>query len=109
MFKGETVTVETKVETGRDAHNNPVYEAVRADVGGVLVAVGQTADIGESNRPEGVSVSYTLYFPKTFEGGLENARVMVRGEWFDIVGKPLPWLQSPTDWNMVAEAVVNHG
>lgn len=111
MLQGTEVVVKTKVQTGKDSHGNPVYEPSVAVVGNVLAAVGPTSSIGESNRPEGVSVAYTLYFPKSYRGSLEKASVLVYGEWFDVVGDPRPWIdpEPPGDWNRVVEVTAVHG
>ena len=59
----------------------------------------------ESNRPDGVTVAYTLYFPKAFTGCLDGAQVVVRGETFSVIGAPrrYPEVITPTQWNLKAE------
>lgn len=111
MFRGETVTVETKVVAGKDTHGNAVYELISADVSNVLIAVGATTEVADGNRENGVKVVYKLYFPKTFGGSLEGARINVYGEWFDVIGDPRPWLNpmTPTEWNRVVEVTAYHG
>ena len=111
MLLGTTVIVETKTQSGKDSHGNPVYDIAVETVGNVLAAVGPTSSIGDSNRPEGVSVAYTLYFPKSYGGSLEKARVWVYGDWFDVIGDPRPWLdpEPPGDWNRTVEVTSTHG
>lgn len=108
---GETVYVEDRAQTGANDYREPVFETAERAVDGVLIAVGATGNLADSNRPEGVSVAYTLYFPKTFDEGLRGRRVRVYGEWFDVVGDPKPWRNSmtPTDWWMVAEVSATDG
>ena len=104
--KGESVIVERHVEVGRNAHNQPIYEWAGEQVENVLVAPGPRNDIPDTARPEGVIVAWTLYFPKTFTGDLEGARVVVRGqEPCAVIGSPQRWPESltPTDWNLPAE------
>lgn len=111
MFQGETVYIEDKVKTGENDYKEPVYEVAERAVSGVLIAVGSTSDLADSNRPEGVSVAYTLYFPKTFGESLRGKRVKVYGEWFDVIGDPRPWITPPppTGWHMVVEVSATHG
>lgn len=111
MLVGETVTVTQKTVVGHDEFNNAIYSEKKTDVGDVLVAPGTDSDVIESTRPDGTEVNYTLYFPKTFTGKLENELVKVRGEWLDVVGCPDRFDDSvcPTRWNMVVRVGVVHG
>lgn len=111
MLKGDTVIVEAKVKTGKDAHENPVYETVETTVGGVLIAPGPTTDLPDSNRPEGVTVAYSIYWPKTFNESLRGKRVKINGGWYDVIGDPKPWEYPPppTGWHMVSEVTATHG
>lgn len=111
MFQGETVYVEDREEVGVNEYREPIYEAAERPVSGVLIAVGRTADMSDGSRPEGVSVAYTLYFPKTFAESLRGRRVKVYGEWFDVIGDPRPWTAPPppTGWHMAAEVTATHG
>lgn len=110
-MQGETVTVMSRVLDGCDSFNDPVYRHDEIDVDNVLVAPGAVNDALESTRPDGVEVNYTLYFPKTFDGDLECAKVVVRGEALDVIGHPDRFDDSvcPTEWNMVVEVGVLHG
>ena len=94
MLLGTTVIVETKTQSGKDSHGNPVYDIAVETVGNVLAAVGPTSSI-----------------PKSYGGSLEKARVWVYGEWFDVIGDPRPWLdpEPPGDWNRTVEVTSTHG
>lgn len=52
-----------------------------------VVCPGATSDM-DATRPEGVTVAYTLHFPKTYAGGLRGCSVEVRGTRYDVVGDP---------------------
>lgn len=108
---GETITIMYREATGVDDLNNPIYEPVEQEVDNVLVAPGASVDVPESTRPDGVTIEYTLYFPKTFSGSLEHSQVNIRGEWLYIVGSPRPFdlVNCPTKWNMVAEVTRQDG
>lgn len=108
MLSGERVTVVHRELAGTDGYRAPVYREREEAVDGVLVAPGAQADLG-ADRPEGVQVRYTLYFPRTFEGSLEGAAVEVRGERLEVIGHPDRYEPCPTDWNMVCEVGGTHG
>lgn len=109
MMRGETVYVEYKVATGADEYKETEYEVSERPVEGVLVAVGPTSSMVEASRPDGVTVAYTLYFPKPFAERLRGRRVKVRGEWFDVIGDPRPWSSPPSLWHMAAEVSTTYG
>lgn len=98
-MRGEAVVVETHRTVGSDAYGSPIAEPSLEEVADVLVSPGALADLGE-DRPEGVRIRYTLYFPKGYEGDLEGARVNVRGRWLYVIGRPDRYLQAPTRWDM---------
>lgn len=93
---GETVTVRTRVQTGTDEGGNAVYAWSDQAVDGVLVAPGTTTDVAGNTRPDGVEVVFELHFPKTFTASLANARVVVRGETFQVIGDPKPYADDLT-------------
>lgn len=106
MIVGETVTVERYVESGRDAHNQPIYDWVSESVDDVLVAPGPLADIPDTARPVGTVVAWSLHFPKGYPATLRGARVIVRGGApCPVVGDPQPYTleNTPTRWAMPVE------
>ena len=66
--------------------------------------VGATSDM-DATRPEGVTVAFTLHFPKTYAGSLRGCSVEVRGETYDVVGDPQRTTEAatPGPFNMAAE------
>ena len=105
----ETVTVITHVQEGTDPFGAPTTQPQEKAVADVLVAPGATADLSE-DRPEGVEVNYTLYFPKAFTGSLEGAEVVVRGERLRVIGHPDAFSAGcPTSWNQVVAVGGSHG
>lgn len=97
---GELVTVVRRVQSGEDAHGEPVYTEESEDVVDVLVAPGPRVDIPDTERPAGVVVAFNLHFPKAFTGSLRGALVEVRGERFEVIGDPRPYTleNTPTRW-----------
>lgn len=104
-MRGEKITIKTKIQKGADSLNNPIYEDNLVEVDNVLIAPGLSDDIFDSTRPNGVSIKYTLYLPKTFNMKIENCDVFIRDEWLKVVGSPRHYdvYNCPTSWWMVAE------
>lgn len=100
----ETVTIVSFASESVDALGMPVKSETEQDVDGVLVAIGSQKDATAANRPEGVSVTYTLYFPKTFTGDLRGCDVIVRGHRCHVIGNPDRWASPKSNpYNMVCE------
>lgn len=110
-MRGETVKVFSRVQDGVDELNNPIWLTEDYDIENVLVSPGTSQDVPESTRPDGVTVKYTLYIPKTFDGKLDHCTVDVRGELLDVVGSPRRFdlTNCPTEWWMVAEVGTTNG
>lgn len=109
IFGAETVTVVRFEEVGVDELGNPIREKVPENVDGVLVAVGPQGEPSETNRPDGVTVAYTLYFPKTFTGEVDNCGCVVRGHYCEFTGHSDRYTQSPNPWNMKCEVKYGEG
>ena len=69
-------------DLGEPTEGEPAREEVRC-----VVCPGATSDM-DATRPEGVTVAYTLHFPKTYAGSLRGCSVEVRGTRYDVVGDP---------------------
>lgn len=69
-------------DLGEITEGEPTREEVRC-----VVCPGATSDM-DATRPEGVTVAYTLHFPKTYAGSLRGCSVEVRGTRYDVVGDP---------------------
>lgn len=114
MIRGVTVTVKRPTEGEPDRFNNPTKGAdVIEVVDDVLVSPGGTADI-EAARPEGVTVDYTLHFPKGYGSSLEGCSVVLPAPWSctcRVIGDPRPYIDAntPTRWNLPVEVEVAHG
>lgn len=111
MIRGVTVTVYQPVRDSVDRFGNSTYTERSFDVDNVLIVPGATADL-EASRPEGVEVSFTLHFPKTFTGDLEGCSVEIPNNGrFKVVGAPKPYMDvnTPTPWHMPVEVAAAHG
>lgn len=110
----ETVTVIHNVDTGKfDADGNPVYDNAHENVDGVLVAPGALADVPGDLRERGVYVKYSLYFPKSWTGKIDDVvSVIVRGsDPIKVVGHPDRYANDlcPTKWNLVIQVGGSNG
>lgn len=72
---------------GRDDLGEPVEAGTSREEVRCVVCPGATSDM-DATRPEGVTVVYTLHFPKTYAGSLRGCSVEVRGTRYDVVGDP---------------------
>ena len=114
MISGATVTVVRPGAPTRDRFGNNVPgEPEREAVEDVLVSPGATADM-EASRPEGVTVAYTLHFPKAYAQPLEGCMVELPEPWagtYRVIGAPSPYIgaNTPTRWHMPVEVEAAHG
>lgn len=86
LIPTETVTVIRPTVERDDLGEITGAEPTREDVR-CVVCPGATSDM-DATRPEGVTVAYTLHFPKTYARGLRGCSVEVRGTRYDVVGDP---------------------
>lgn len=86
-------------DLGEITEGEPTREEVRC-----VVCPGATSDM-DATRPEGVTVAYTLHFPKTYAGSLRGCSVEVRGTRYDAVGDPQRTTDAatPGPWNLAVE------
>lgn len=122
MIRGVQVTVKTpKQATTTDTPPQPIYDRfgnatytyTSQTVDNVLVAPGATNDL-EAARPEGVTVAYTLHFPKSFTEKLEGCIVTLPAPWagdYRVIGDPKPYIDAntPTRWHTPVEVEAAHG
>lgn len=119
MIRGVAVQVIRKVANGTDRFNNVQYtDAETETVENVLVQPGEygSTELLEASRPEGVTVDYTLHFPKTYTKSLEGCRVILPEPWaveggFLVIGNPQPFIDvnTPTKWNRPVGVTRTHG
>lgn len=120
MISGVTVTVThpTIATSGNvkqtDRFGNYVQGTPTTEtVNDVLVSPGATSDL-EASRPDGVTVAYTLHFPKSYTGSLEGCAVTLPEPWagtYHVIGDPRQYIDAntPTKWHMPVEVEAAHG
>lgn len=110
LISGETVTVRNAVWSF-DELGEPTGETVSEEaVDNVVVCPGATADL-DSTRPNGVTVAYTLCFPKGSDVTLKDATVTVRGTDYKVVGEPKRYTaaNTPGHWDLTCEVTRTDG
>lgn len=106
MIIGETVTLERYTTGQPDAMGDPVLIPATENIENVLVQPGATDDLPASTRPDGITVVYTLHFPKGLESyDFRGCRIEVRGDWMEVVGDPTYYApeNTPGAWNYPVE------
>lgn len=110
LIQGETVEVSRTTRLLDELGEPRGEEVEREEVRNVLVAPGATSDL-DSTRPNGVTVAFTLCFPKSYEGDLKDATVTVRGIACKVVGDPQRYTEenTPGAWNLTCEVMRTDG
>lgn len=112
---GETVIVHRIVHTDEtDDLNNEITSTRTETVENVLVEPGNQSDASDATRPDGITVAYVLYFPRTYEfKGLRGATVEIGGidKPLHVIGDPRPIAGGirPTRWNLKVETEERDG
>lgn len=103
LIPDEAVTV-IRPTVERDDLGEPIEAGASREEVRCVVCPGATSDM-DATRPEGVTVGYTLHFPKTYKGDLRGCSVEVRGTRYDVVGDPQRTSEAatPGPWNMAVE------
>lgn len=109
LFATETVTV-ISPSTELDDLGEPINTTLTVTAVQVIVQPGSTESLDET-RPEGVSVEYTLHFPKTWTAPLRGCFCLVRGERFAVIGDPKPYTpaNTPGGYNLTVEVTRTDG
>lgn len=101
MIKGITVVLVSKMQTGKDAFNHPVYEYTEENIENVLVAPASSEDISTAQDLFGKKAVYTLGIPKGDTHNWEDAKVRFFDKEWHTFGYPLEGIEEniPLDWN----------
>ena len=100
-MRGVTITLYNKVQTGVDAFNRPVYEAVATTVDNVLIGEPTTEDVINELNLTGKHLAYTLAIPKGDAHEWNDRKVEFFGEVFRTYGEPTQGIEHliPLSWN----------
>lgn len=88
-LKGETVKLISKMQTGTDPFDAPIYEETEITVENVLVGQPEAQDITDELNLSGKRIAYMLGIPKGDANIWYDTFVIVRGERCRTIGKPV--------------------
>lgn len=88
-LKTETVKLISKVKIGEDPFGAPVYEETEVDVSGVLVGFPEAQDVTDELNLTGKRIAYALGIPKGDTNTWYDTFVIIRGERFRTIGRPV--------------------
>lgn len=96
-----TLFVKERTSSGKDRLGNETFTyAEPVPVEGCMFAPGQPKDL-VIERPEGVEIRATAYFPKGWAQRLKKAKVSTDGKlWLTVIGEPVeyPSQMLPSGW-----------
>lgn len=113
MIKGVEITVKTPTYGAADRFGNATETFSSQTVANVLVAPGSTREL-DASRPEGVTVAYTLHFPKSYTDSLEGCIITLPSPWagdYRVIGDPRCYIDedTPGPWHTPVEVEAAHG
>lgn len=104
MIQGMTVTLYHRIETGRDALNNPIYQWYDAEqVDDVLVGEPTPEERTDELNTSGKMIAYSLGIPKGDTHEWEDSIVEFFGQKFHIFGFPKQGIEAniPLRWHKI--------
>jgi hypothetical protein len=113
LMQGITLEFMSKVETSRDALNNPVTEIVGISVDDCLIApLGPPTNVREQQAVNQARDQVTIHLPKTFTADLSGSYIAWSGHIFKLNSSSVPFMNenTPTRWNryFTAESVAQY-
>lgn len=110
LIAGETVTVRSAARSFDELGELAGETVTETAVDNVVVCPGATVDL-DSTRPNGVTVAYTLCFPKGAGVSLKGATVTVRETDYEVIGDPKRYTEAntPGPWNLTCEVTRTDG
>lgn len=101
MIKGISVTLYTKLQSGTDAFNRPVYTETAITVDDVLVTPAAAEDVTNELNLSGKHLIYQLCIPKGDTHDWEDKKISFFGRDFRSFGPVEEWIDAnvPLRWN----------
>lgn len=101
IIKGITVTLHTRLNSGVDGFNNPIYTEKAVTVDNVLVTPVEDKDIVDALQLYGKKAVYELCIPKGDTHTWEDCRVDFFGQSFRVFGMGKEYIDEnvPLEWN----------
>ena len=101
MLRGQSVTLLTKSEVGKDAFNRPEYVWIPEEVEDVLIGEPTPEEALDALNLTGRKCEYTLAIPKKDTHTWEGQRVQFWGKTWEVIEIPTQGIESmiPLRWN----------
>lgn len=101
IIRGITVTLVSKIETGKDPFGEPVFTESEIEVDNVLISPTTSDDIVNQLTISGKKAVYTLAIPKGDTNTWEDQEVRFFGERWRVFGIPMQGIDHliPLAWN----------
>ena len=101
LIQGQTIKLFSRVQTGLDAFNAPIYEEIDEDVENVLVCPASTEAVQDGLQLYGKHTVYELMIPKNDTHQWKDRNVSFFGERWKTFGDVLTWPDhlAPGQWN----------
>ena len=107
-MRGQTVEVGTALRYGTDAFGHPKLGMEWRKVHDVLFDPRPSGTDSSNADMHAMLVENTVafHFPKGYGRSLENCRIRVNGDEYEVLGNPLPYPEelAPTRWNLNVKA-----
>ena len=101
MIKGITITLLTRIQTGIDDFNRPIYSDAEENVSNVLVYPAASEDVISEQNLTGKHLEYYLCAPKGDEHQWTGQKVKFFGCTWTVYSYPEEWIDAnnPSAWN----------
>lgn len=107
VMVGTTIEFKTRVETGKDALNDPVFNIVALSVPDCLIEpISDPTSAREGQAIDQTRESVRVHFPKVFGGDLGGSYFAWCGKIFQLDSSSVTYMleNTPTRWNRHARA-----
>lgn len=101
MFKGETIFLVQKIETGKDGFNRPIYKEETVPIENCLYMPASSQEQVDSLNMTGRKILYTVSIPKGDNHIWEDQIIMIKGRKYHVctpVEETIDHL-TPLSWN----------
>lgn len=106
MLHGEKITIRRPSQTETDSYGDPIVSWSEEIVDDVLIADGAQANSVAALQPTHVTVSRTLYFPRSWTyQSLKGCLIRLDDVEYTVIGDPRPYQGGvkPTKWDLVVQ------
>ncbi len=81
-----TIQIKTKVQTGTDELNRPIYEETWEEISGCVVGSPTSEDIESEMNLSGKRIAYEVFLPNDDSHTWSGASVMIKDKEYRVIG-----------------------